>query len=265
MEKNINQIKLIFVLLSCVVVFEACSSKSKKAGVSETQKEIRLTQDRSKLDQMRKDVPEDTRTYNDEAALILNLFADETKTPQQINSKFGELTNRKREEYSKNERRRREDYTKEEKKRRETYLDKLKSDRAKQNLSKMSSQERNQYFSEQDSEKRRFFADESDARKDFESRMRQERQDFDAQMRDMRGRFDNEYRTYSKTYNERKKLLDQKAKFENKVKSKNIGQPNSGSPASGSPPPGFTEEDIKDLESIPKAAKPIEPAEGESN
>ncbi len=259
-NSNVKQGRLSFVLGAlasatlAVGGLSGCSSKTKRASVKETTKEIRLTEDRQRLESLRKNIPEETKTYNDEASFILNLFADDSKSPYQISSKFNELANRKREEYSKVERRKREDFSRDEKKKREGVLDELKKTRESQNLAKMSQADRNRFFSEQDSERRKFFADESETRRDFESQLRQERQDFEAQMRDVRSRFDSEQRTYTKTYNERKKMDSEKDRLKEKAAAK------STTLSGRAVPPGFTEEDMKDLESIPKSGKPIEPA-----
>jgi hypothetical protein len=257
MTKNINTIPLLIFAFSALLA-GGCASENKKATSVEREQEIHLKEDRSRLDELRKNEPEETKVYNDESALILNLFADDSKSPYKISSRFNELMNRKREEFSKHNRRRREEYDRAERRKREDFLEKLKSARGAANLAKMSQQERNRFFSEQDTDRRRFFADESEARRDFESQARQERQDFDANMRDMRQRFDGEYRSYSRTYNERKKMQAEKRRMEAKSKAMSAT-----AVKANAVPPGFTEQDMKDLESIPKSAQPLEPTDSQ--
>jgi len=248
-----NQINFLFFLL-LFSTFIGCSGTPKKASRTETMEEIRLRGDREKLDKLRKDLPRETKEYNDETAFILELFADETKTPQQISSKFHELSNKKRTEFSKKERRLRADYRDSEKKKREDFLSRLKKERGSVNLAKMSPENRNRFISDQDTERKKFFADEREARNEFESNLHAERNDFEAHMKDMRSRFDAEYRNYSRNFDERRKKKNEQDLQKKKV-SAVPPQPTQKIPA------GFSEGDIKDLESIPKTAQPLEPTE----
>jgi hypothetical protein len=255
MNKNIK----VFASWAClaagfaVLVSGCATGPVKKATKEEASQEVHLKEDRQKLEAIRKDIPPETREFNDETSLILNLFSDQTKTPSEIQSKFYSLTNKKRDEYSKKEHRRRDDYGRDERKRRDKFMENARREREKQKINKMSKEDRAAFFAEQDTERRRNSSDEMDSRRTFEAQVREERQDFDAHMRDMRSRFDSEYKNYYKTYNERKKVETDTKKFETK-KSFTAGQP---------APPGFTDSDMKDLESIPKSGQPLAPSDSE--
>lgn len=256
MSKNIKVITSLAVLAGLVV---GCATESvKKATKEEASQEVHLKEDRQKLDEIRKSIPEETREFNDETSLILNLFSDPTKQPSDIQSKFYSLTNKKRDEYSKNERRRREDYGNEERKRRDKYMENARREREKSKINKMTKEERSEFFAEQDTARRRNSSDEMDNRRNFESQVREDRQNFEAHMRDMRSRFDSEYKNYYKTYNERKKVETEAQKFKSEHRSEKKQKF-----SAGSPPPGFTEDDMKDLESIPKSGSPLTPSDSE--
>ncbi len=253
-----QKFKVFASLLVLPVLIAGCATEPvKKATKEEASQEIHLKEDRKKLEEIRKEVPEETREFNDETALILNLFNDTNRTPSEVQSKFYTMTNKKRDEYSKAERRRREDYSTDERKRRDKFSEQARRSRESSKIGKMTKEDRSSFFTEQDTERRRFYADEMDARRSFESKLREERQEFDSHMRDMRSRFDSEYRNYLKTYSERKKLEGDKQKMQAIQPTKRQNFSNE------TPPPGFTEDDMKDLDSIPKSGKSLTPSDSE--
>lgn len=247
--------KIIAASIVVAGLFSACVTRPvKRATKKEASQEVHLKEDRQKLEAIRKDIPPETREFNDETSLILNLFNDSNKSPSEIQSRFYSMTNKKRDEFSKKERRKREDYSEGERTRREKFSEDARREREKSSIDKMTKEERSRFFSEQDTQRRRFYSDQMDARRNFESQLREERQDFEAHLRDMRSRFDSEYRNYLKSYSERKKAEAHKSKYE---PSKQQAY------SSEAPPPGFSAEDMKDLETIPKNAKPLSPSDSE--
>ncbi|MGE3972945.1 MAG: hypothetical protein AB7F59_00310 [Bdellovibrionales bacterium] len=220
-----------------------CSSRAKKPALaSEMGTEFKLKKDRSDMEALRKDIPEEIRAHNDESAYLINLFQDKQKNPQDISNKFNSDVRRKRDEFSKWERQKREEYTRQEVRRREDYMSESKKKREDSSVKSLKSQERSRFFQDLEVNRRQFFSGESDARRNFESELKQIRSDFEAEMKDLRSRYDHEYKAYSQAYNEKKKT-----------------NPSTGyslSPTTGVPP-GFTEQDMKDIQSLPKSNKSL--------
>jgi len=233
---------LAFVVFSAALLV-GCSSRSKKpATASEVSSEFKLKKDRSALERLRKDVPEEVKSQNDESAYLLSLFQDAGKNPQAVSSRFNDDVRRKRDEFSKWERQTRENFNRKENQRREDYMAEAKKKREDPGVKKMKSDERSRFFQDVETDRRQYFFGESDSRKNLDSELRQKRSDFEAQMRDLRTRFDHEYKTYSKDYNEKKKSSGGSSVVQQVA-------PKSSVPA------GFTDKDMRDLESIPQGKK----------
>jgi macrodomain Ter protein organizer (MatP/YcbG family) len=116
-------------------------------------------------------------------------------------------------------------------------------------VKKMKPEERTRFYQDLEARRKEFFAGESDSRKSFEAELRQKRSDYDSQSKDLRGRFDQEFRAYYQDYNQKKK---QAAKSEaERLKA-------------GGAPAGFTDEDMKDIQSLPKGSQsPLYPSDGD--
>ncbi|MEQ1876590.1 MAG: hypothetical protein ABL958_08085, partial [Bdellovibrionia bacterium] len=100
-------------LIAMLVLGLGCSSSSensKPASAEELQDEVRLKEDRTRLDELRAEIPDDVKTENDELAFSLNLAGDGTKAPSEVWSKFNDAARKRRESYDKTERKVREDY-----------------------------------------------------------------------------------------------------------------------------------------------------------
>lgn len=250
-------------LIGLMVLGQGCSSSPKKgepATVQELQEEVRLKEDRSRLEELRKEIPDDVKTENDELAYTLNLTGDGTKAPHEVWSKFNDAARKRRESYDKTERKVREDYNKAEKTKREEFLAAQKKKREDFFSDKPTSDERSRFSNDQDSKRREFFDEERDKRKDFESGVRQKRSDFEAYIREKRSAFDNEMKAYSKTYYEKKRTQSaverKKAKDEYDAKMKKLD-----AGAAGAQPGQPVDPDLKEFESIPKGkGTPLQPS-----
>lgn len=251
------------IIASLLIFAVGCSSRAKKPAANNeiSNTEFKLKKDRTDLETLRKDVPETVKSENDESAYLLSLFQDTNKSPQEISNKFNIDVRRKREEYSKWEKQTREEYNLSEKRSREDFLSAAKKKRDDPSVKKMERDERNRLFQDLDVERRQFFANESDSRRKVDSELRQKRSDFEAQMRDLRLRFDHEQKAYTQTYNDKKKT------FGASVPTGTV--PSSAPravtrPSTQGAPAGFTEEDMKDIQALPKGNKSSLTPQGDS-
>jgi hypothetical protein len=251
------------VVLSILLVLgQGCSSSDDKKGPAtsqELQEEVRLKADRTQLDELRKEIPDDVKTENDELAFSLNLTADGNKAPHEVWSKFNDAARKRRESYDKTERKVRDEFNKNEKKKRDDFLAAQKKKRDDFFSDKPTSDERNRFSNDQDSKRREYFDEERDRRKDFESEVRQKRADFEAYLREKRSAFDNEMKAYSKTFYEKKRTQSaverKKAKDEYEAKQKKLDA------LSGNSQPAVpADPDLKEFDSLPKGKSvPLQP------
>jgi len=85
----------------CCAALAACSTSKEKHPSSDS--EYRLKEDRSHLDELRKDVPEDVKEKNDETAYILNLMNEGKTEPNDVSSRFNTGVRKKRDLFAKEE------------------------------------------------------------------------------------------------------------------------------------------------------------------
>jgi hypothetical protein len=251
------------VLTGLFIAFLAgCSSSQKSqepAAAQELEEEVKLKSDRSELDEIRQQVPEDIKSQNDELAFTLGLTAEGKKSPTEIWSKFNDAVRKRRETFDKQE------------KKREEYLGAQKKNREKFFAKKVPQDERQSFSNEQDSKRREFFDDERDKRKDFESNLREKRSDFEAYLREKRSNFDNEMKAYTKTFYDRKREESavQRAKAKKEQEARRAKQQSAeasnvsgaaaafGVPASAQGP---IDPDLEDFKNLPKGkATPLQP------
>jgi hypothetical protein len=168
----------------------------------ELPQELSLKEDRSQFAELRKDIPIEIQSKNDEAALILELMKDPSEEPNRIRERFQTQLRKQRESNDKQLRELREEFTKEERNRRENFTKKLKEEREAFISSKPKSDARNTFFSDQESRRRNFFSTERETREEFESKVRENRKNFDDKARELNGKFELEYRAFSKKHQE---------------------------------------------------------------
>lgn len=172
------------------VLMVGCSSSQNRPIVTQGEviKEYRMKEDRDQLEKLRKDIPQQQQSKNDELAFIIKKMAGETRNPSEIQSDWYKSVRVQREKFTNKARKVREDFNADEKKAREDFLKKQKS--ARDDLSsKATRDERSEFYAEQDRARQNFFANERDRRKAFESMMTQERADFEDIMRDQSSQF----------------------------------------------------------------------------
>jgi hypothetical protein len=176
--------------------------------------ELSLKADRSELDGLRAEVPEDIRRENDELALILKDMAGGDQPPDRIRERFNRALRLYREKSDKHFRQERETFTAEERSKRDQFLTELKTERDKFTSRRKNAATRKRFFDDQEMKRRAFFATEREKRADFESRFTQRRREVDDLAREKSNQFNQELRAYTQTYWERRKAEAQKKRVE---------------------------------------------------
>jgi hypothetical protein len=236
-------------LVSCAVSTkrpELQNSGEKPVGVAD---EVSLRSDRSDLNDLRKDVPDDVKKTNDELATVLSMMKDGTDEPSKVRDRFDSVVRKKREKFDNQLHKRREDFTKTERKTREDFLKQAGKDRDSFSGKKHSSDARKEFFDEQDSKRREFFADQNDKRKEFESQIGEERKTFDDYMREQQNSFNQEHRAYSTRYYDRQKAEALKKRMEEKDREMKRPKESAGEPRSAQPE---TPNDLEQFGQIPE-------------
>jgi hypothetical protein len=225
---------------------------------SKVPEEYSLKEDRSYLDQLRSDTPEDLKKENDELAFIMKMMGEVRERPDKIRDRFQTEIRKRRERFNKLNQKDREAYNAKEKKDRESFLKELTKKRDDFVKDKPKSDERRDFFNEQDTKRRDYFAAQSDKRREFESQMRERSTDFEAYIREKQADFNQEHRAYSdrfRQYEKDKKTFDEaKEKYEKEQRAKGI-IPGMGNPKPSPAPEASKSDFSKDLEefnNIPK-------------
>lgn len=179
--------------------------------------EISLSEDRTHLEELRQDIPEEIKKENDELAFVLKLFDDKKRNPTTIQQEFNRRVSSVRQKSQRYFRKLRKNFDKEEKAKRKEFLKKAKEERTNFLKKKQSKENRDDFFNEEKSKGKEFFAEEREKRRDFESETRARQKDFESQLRDRRKEFDQrmkEFRDQQRADNEAKKQFGQKVQPE---------------------------------------------------
>lgn len=172
---------------------------------NELSQEMSLKADRSQLNELRKDIPEEKQQQNDELALYLDLMKQGSEQPYVVRDKFNSLVTKKRERFQEKVDRLRSDYRNDEQRRRDDFLSEQQRKRESFLSGHPSSKEIRRFSTDQEKDRTRFFADERARRSDFESELNAHSKDFNAYMRERRETFNEQYRIYSKKFSEKPK------------------------------------------------------------
>lgn len=199
----------------------ATFKKDGSSNVDETpslNSDISLKADRSDLDELRKDIPDEVKKQNDEVALVMSFLVRESEEePNRLRDRFNTALRKKREVVDKNLRRAREDFSSKERSDRDAFLKKTKESREDFLKSrKRAPDERKKFFDDQEDRRRSFFAEQQEKRKDFEMKIQDERKGLEDSIREKQNAFNQEWRAYQARYTERKKQLELKKKMEQK-------------------------------------------------
>lgn len=212
-------------------------SKSKDGSFTSEQieKDLKVEQslsgDRQKLEELRKDIPEEKRVRNDEEAQWLQWMGKVEKNPTDVRNRYYEITRRQRDRRREKVQKVRDAFSRKERTDREQFTKKMKDDRDKFVKRNKKDQEKLKvYFSEEEVKRKTFYSDQMDKRKSFESEMNMQTQDFENYMREQQKTFTERIREYTERYNQA-------------LKEKNKGQPTSTKPATGN--------EFQDMDAVP--------------
>ncbi len=253
-----NKILQTMVLAFASMFFSSCVTTrtvpDEKPVSLPTAEEISLKKDRSDLDQIRADIPEEVRQQNDEWALILKDM-DGVKSPYEARSRYYDKVRRHRERFNEDMRRVREDFNKSEQRQRKAFLDILEAERKTYEKSKHNSDDRKAFFDDHSDRRKIFFENQQDKRKDFESSVTEKRKDFEDYMKDKQKQFDDAIREYTKNFDararERRQLENAKIEAQRKLPKM--------SPAPTAVQYDGQEKDLQDIRNIPQGGQPLAP------
>ncbi len=168
--------------------------------------EISLKADRSSLDDLRKEVPEEKRRENDELALILQVMNAKDKKPHEIREKFSSIMRKKRDEFYRSQRRTREDFTRRERDERDKFGKEQKETSDRFYRHKPSSEERRNFSQDHSSRQQKYYSDSRERRQAFEEEMRSKEKDFSALLSEKNKEFEEHFKEYQKYYREKMDL-----------------------------------------------------------
>lgn len=225
--------KKCLIILSLLTVV-ACQNPNKKDSAYSD--EVSMKADRSKFDELRKDISPQARKENDELAGLLQILREpgsNFQEPEKIRERFNKIMRDKRERMDKQIREEREDYTRLEKDKREEFTENQKKEREDFLGDKPTSEKRSRFFDKQEEKRARFYDDSREKRRSFEDQISTRRKDFEDFVREKTNAFNQEYRAYQKEYDEHRKGEDLKKRMGEKattMRKQPIAQPdNSGS------------------------------------
>lgn len=175
----------------------------------ELEQEMSLKQDRDSLNNLRSEVPAETKKTNDELALFLNLIKQGTENPQTVRDKFNTLVMKKRASFREKVEKLRSRFRDDETKKREAFLKDQQKKRDNYLRKKRDPKDHRDFLADMEKERQQYFGDERARRSNFESEVSAQSKDFDSYMHERQKEFDEQYRIYSKKFSEKPK--DKKA------------------------------------------------------
>jgi len=167
-----------------------------------------LKSDRQKLEELRKDIPQDKKNQNDEEALFAQYFSELKREPSYIREQFSKLVSKKRDVFDKDLRKERDSFSKREQKDREEFL--KNQDRLKKKFSKekKTREESNEFYKNLNDKRNEYFSTAREKRDDFEADVRDRRKNFEDYVREKQNDFNQQIKDYTLKYNELKKSTD---------------------------------------------------------
>jgi hypothetical protein len=204
---------LTFITLVVAVAFAVgCTTTSR----SSDSPEVSLKADQAKVDELRKNIPDEVKKSNDRLGDMLRRWKDSQMEPEKLRDRFSDEIRKSRLEIEKRHHRERDDFNRAQKDKRRDFQDKQKDDRDHFLSSKHDSEKRSEYMNRLSEDRDRFNSDIHDERDEFEDRIREERKNFESDIADRWSEFRNEFPEYVKEYSEKKEA---KEKQRDKVRS----------------------------------------------
>lgn len=167
-----------------------------------------LKSDRQKLDELRKDIPQDKKNENDEQALFAQYFSEVKKEPSYIREQFSKLLSKKREVFDKDLRKERDQFSKKEQKDREEFLKSQDRQRKEFSKEKKTREESNEFYKILNDKRNEYFSNARERRDDFEADVRDRRKNFEDHVREKQNDFNQQMKDYTAKYNEIKRQQD---------------------------------------------------------
>jgi hypothetical protein len=209
-----KRIRSLFWATSLVLPFCISCSSAQTQDESKplVDSKYKLSEDRNSFEELRKDIPVQKRSENDELAYVLQLMSQNQHTPSQVRDKFNTVLRKKRELFQKDMKKKREEFVKAEKKEKDEFLKNIEVERKDFSRNKVSSDQRREFYSDIEAKRKDFFAGQREKRDSFESDMRDSRKNFDDYAREKTSEFNQEHRAYSKKFDEIKKEKEEQKK-----------------------------------------------------
>ena len=214
----VSRLVLLCLWSSYMLIGTSCASSEDYE--TSTGYEVSIADDKSEIEDLRKNIPKEKRLRNDQLKELLKLMGVVKDSPSRIRSKFNNIHRKRRDHFRKSTAKRRAQFRKAEKLARDRYLKKAKKKRDEFTKRVRDKDERKAFFAEQDQARKEYFDEERDRRKEFEAVARQKSKDFYAEQREQRREFSAELRVYTKRYNDMKK----EKKKRRKAKRTNTGK-----------------------------------------
>lgn len=195
----------IFVLALAGCVVKSRSDKASEfspegGSVTSSKEEVSLLNDRRSIEELRKNIPEETRDRNDALKSILSLMGEVKVHPSKVRSKFNKLQRDRRTKFQKKYSKERDQFTKNERKDRDNFRKMISKKRDELRDMKLDRDQRKEKYDELDAESKDFYGRQRDARKEFESDMREKQKDFYDELKQQRDEFSEEWRIYNRRW-----------------------------------------------------------------
>lgn len=213
-----NKRKLVTSLLLAISVSSCGHSTSSKSDSTLVGEKYLLLEDRSRLEELRKEVPKEKKIENDEVALNLQWMNEVKLNPSDIRSKFSDRVSKNRNSFNRDLNSVREEFTKAERQKREEFNNNMGSERAAISSRKKSFNEKKVLYDELENKRKDFSAKQKLERDTFEEELREKRKSFEDYIKQKTDTFNMDLKTYTVEFNERKKV-------ENQVKKNLVKQP----------------------------------------
>ena len=202
--KNFGNLLIGCFFLACM----SCQSNSNQSPVvmpvdrAVVADQYRLQADREAFDKIRSEVPQETKTKNDELAFTLGLFDKADLPPDRIREKFNFELSKKKEKFNKDIQKKREDFVRQERKSREAFTQDHSKKRQEFSGTKHSSQERHDFYEELEQKRKDFYEGQKESRDAFEADIRDDRKNFEDYSKEKLSDFQFRFKQYEQKWRE---------------------------------------------------------------